>query len=541
MKNFFKTYWLILFLFISIFYSCNNEPKVKATEKPVEKVLVDTLKPEDLHRASIMPFDSTLINQFLEARPLFKEFTPDFHTFYRSNNFKYAWYDTKGLIETSSNLISHVLSLDLEGVDSTIPYREDFLKMINYNQPPNASNNSKPNIETELMLTGQYFNYAKKVWKGAANNATSVNWFLPVKKISYVGMLEKNLEEGDIRDNPGSIVSPQYTGLKKALAQYREIEKNASFTAIPELKKNTRFKLGDSSSLISLIKRRLLLLGDIKETDTTDIFDTVFVAAINNFKSRHGMKPDSVLSANMITELNVPLRKRIEQIMVNMERLRWIPVDTTDREFILVNIPEYMLHYYEKNKKTWDCGVVVGTPMTETVIFTSNMTYIVFSPYWYVPPSILRKEVLPGMKRDKSYLAKHNMEWNGGNVRQKPGKSNSLGLVKFIFPNSNNIYLHDTPSKSLFEKDDRDFSHGCIRVSKPVDLAMRILRGDSSWNEQKILKAMNAGAERTVVLKNPIPVYIGYFTSFIDSKGRVNFRKDVYKRDQKLMDLLTKN
>jgi murein L,D-transpeptidase YcbB/YkuD len=197
-----------------------------------------------------------------------------------------------------------------------------------------------------------------------------------------------------------------------------------------------------------------------------------------------------------------------------------------------------MLHYYENEKKVWECNVVVGKTMTKTVVFNGNIKHVVFSPYWYVPPSIINKEVKPGMRRNPNYLAAHNMEWNGGNVRQKPGPRNSLGQVKFIFPNSNNIYLHDTPSKNLFKEDERAFSHGCVRVAKPRDLAMRILRHQPEWTPEKIDAAMNAGTERFVPVKENLPVYIGYFTAFVDTDGELNFRKDIYARDARLYSML---
>src|SRR5690606_34507668 len=206
----------------------------------------------------------------------------------------------------------------------------------------------------------------------------------------------------------------------------------------------------------------------------------------NRFKQRHGLHPDSVISKDMIVQLQVPVADRIRQIMVNLERQRWIPVDASTDELILVNIPEYRLHYFQGGKHVWQCDVVVGAVMNKTVVFSGNMQYVVFSPYWNIPQSIINKEIKPGMARNRNYLARHNMEWNGGKVRQKPGPKNSLGLVKFLFPNSNNIYLHDTPSKSLFSRQDRAFSHGCIRVSQPRELAIRVLAQDSTWTPEKI-------------------------------------------------------
>jgi murein L,D-transpeptidase YcbB/YkuD len=182
--------------------------------------------------------------------------------------------------------------------------------------------------------------------------------------------------------------------------------------------------------------------------------------------------------------------------------------------------------------------VVVGAVAHNTVIFNGNMKYIVFSPYWNVPPSILRKEIIPGIKRNKNYLANHNMEWNGGAVRQKPGPRNSLGLVKFLFPNSYNIYLHDTPSKSLFNESKRAFSHGCIRLSEPKRLAEYLLRNDPAWSEASITKAMNSGKEKYVTLKQTIPVFIGYFTAWVDHDGKLNFRDDIYGHDKEMAEHL---
>ena len=175
------------------------------------------------------------------------------------------------------------------------------------------------------------------------------------------------------------------------------------------------------------------------------------------------------------------------------------------------------------SEAAWTCGVVVGKPMTKTVIFSGNMKYVVFSPYWNVPTSIINKEVKPGMARNKNYLASHNMEWNGGHVRQKPGPKNSLGLVKFLFPNSNNIYLHDTPSKSLFAEDKRAFSHGCIRVAQPKDLAIRVLRQYPEWTPEKIDAAMHAGKEQYVTLKQNYSCLYWIFYSIYGCRWATEF------------------
>jgi L,D-transpeptidase YcbB len=407
-----------------------------------------------------------------------------------------------------------------------------------HNSDPQATVDKKPRIDVELMLTGQYFNYAKNIWGGKlSDDLKKMNWYLPKKNLSYAALLEKNISKPSLAETEAVI--PQYSAMKNELARYKEMEKKGTETVVPSIKKP--MKPGDSASVISYVRKRLYELGDLREDNGSNEFDPALTDAVNQFKTRHGLKSDSIITGVMIADLNVPIKKRIEQMMVNMERFRWIPVDIVGGEYILVNIPGYMLYYYEDGKIVWDCSVVVGTPMNKTVIFTGNMQYIVFSPYWYIPKSILNKEIIPGIRRNRNYLARHGMEWNGGKVRQKPGPSNSLGLVKFLFPNSNNIYLHDTPSKSLFGEDQRAFSHGCIRVSKPKELALRILRYDSSWNEEKVTRAMNAGVEKYVTLKKKIPVHIGYFTAFVDRNGLVNFRKDIYQRDASMLNLLMQN
>ncbi|RYD91632.1 MAG: murein L,D-transpeptidase, partial [Sphingobacteriales bacterium] len=236
------------------------------------------------------------------------------------------------------------------------------------------------------------------------------------------------------------------------------------------------------------------------------------------------------------------LTDRIRQLVVNMERSRWLPV-SLEGDYLAVNIPEYKLHVYHADSLLWSCNVVVGQDVHKTVIFYGEVKYVVFSPYWNVPPGILNKEVIPGMKRDPNYLSKHRMELTGYSgglpvVRQKPGAANSLGLVKFLFPNSYNIYLHDTPSKSLFGETARAFSHGCIRVAEPAKLADFLLKDRAEWDTLKIDRAMHAGKEQYVTLKKTVPVFIAYFTAFIDREGRVNFRKDIYQRDEKLAGMI---
>ena len=253
----------------------------------------------------------------------------------------------------------------------------------------------------------------------------------------------------------------------------------------------------------------------------------------------------------MVAALNIPLDYRINQIAMNMERWRWLPRDLGDR-FMLVNIPEMRLDVFESEKVALTMRVVVGKQDTPTPIFNDEMTHLVFSPYWNVPDSIAQGETLPAVISDPGFLQRTNMEVvdKAGNAvdpatvdlndptayrfRQKPGADNSLGLVKFMFPNQFNVYLHDTPADSLFERAARSFSHGCVRVEDPVALAQYVLRDQPDWSADRIREAMEAGTEKHVKLKSPIPVFLGYWTARVRPDNTVQFRKDVYEVDGKL-------
>lgn len=517
--------------------SCNSSTGKRADADTMPPKPATAVTPGSFNANSGIPLDSSRIGKFLADNPVFAEFKTHFDTFYRTNNYNYVWYNNKGLIETAGALMAALNEIEQQGVTGRIPYKDSIEQLMH--SATETGPNARPNITTELMLTGQYFLYAKKIWEGAlSSKADSMNWYLPRKKLSYTALLENNLKDSTIASLAGPpAVRAQYEGLKKALARYRQVEKNGSEIEVPLLKGKSTIRVNDSAAVVAAVRQRLYQLGEVATPDSGTVFDSALAAVVSNLKERYGQKASYTIDNALINALNVPAKTRAGQLMVNMERLRWIPGDTA-REFILVNIPEYRLIYYENAKPVWGCGVVVGTPMTKTVIFSGDMRYVVFSPYWNVPTSIINKEIKPGMARNSNYLARHNMEWNGGRVRQKPGPRNSLGLVKFLFPNSNNIYLHDTPSKSLFNETNRAFSHGCVRVAEPKELAIRVLRQYPEWTPEKIEEAMHAGREKYVTLKRTIPVYIGYFTAFMDANGQVNFRPDVYKRDDALLQML---
>ena len=278
---------------------------------------------------------------------------------------------------------------------------------------------------------------------------------------------------------------------------------------------------------------------------------------MKRFQRRHGLEPDAVVGRAVAAEMNVPADARVRQIALNLERWRWLPNRLGDRH-LLVNIPEYRLEVWEGNRVPLTMRVVVGKKDTPTPIFADDMTYVVFSPYWNVPPDIVKNETVPSALRDPAFLQRTNMEVldkSGKPVdpsdidldavgdyrfRQRPGSSNSLGLVKFMFPNQYNVYLHDTPADSLFARATRSFSHGCVRVEQPDKLAEYVLGDQPEWTAERIAEAMHAGTEKTVKLARALPVYLGYWTARVSADGIVQFRDDLYGIDARQMTLLTR-
>lgn len=519
----FRIYFIGMLLCGSLLLiKCNNKsPKLSADFE----LKLDKPDPE------LKPFDSTSVAPFFKKFPELEVYKSDVLMVYRRHQFNYLWHDSKGRKETAEVLYNRINSIAADGILQKVPYKDAFDVMLH--------ESADTNLTIELLLTSYYFFYTDKVLAGIdQKKREEMGWFLKRESTSYVSYLDTLLA------NPGLVnketqLNKQYYLLKDALQQYQQIEKNGGWDSIRLPEKFKSLKLKDSSALIQEVRKRLFISGDLKENSQSPVFDENLSNGISNFQKRHGFVVDKTIGKKTIAAMNVSVGDRIKTIIINMERCRWIsPNISKDKEYIVVNIPAYHLIYIKNDSIALQSDVVVGTTMHQTVIFSGMMKYIVFSPYWNIPQSIIKNEVLPGIQKNSNYLANHNMEWNNGQVRQKPGVRNSLGLVKFIFPNSNNIYLHDTPSKSLFQRETRAFSHGCIRVAKPKELAETILSNDSNWTPTKITEAMNRGTEKWYPLKNEIPVYIGYFTAWMGRDGQVSFYDDVYKRDVQLASLL---
>ena len=488
---------------------------------------------------SKMSFDSTRLTPFFNNFPDLKRYENQVRSFYSKRKYTYAWFDDGRLIEQANNLAGRTSNLENDGLSQTLPYQGVLDSLLH--EMNSDADKLHPDITLELMLTSQYFGFSKLAWQGLSKSAVdSSGWYVPRKKVAYDAYLDSLLRvpaKNTITKEP---VYRQYELLRKYLAKYRALEGLHDW--IPLKKSIVSLRQGDTSADLARLKARLLRLDFFQGDTLNHAFDKNLAMSLALFQGRNGLDTTGRLNKETLAALNVPLKSRIRQIAVNMERSRWLPV-TLNSDYISVNIPEYKLHVYHADSLLWSCNVVVGQAFHQTSIFYGKIKYVVFSPYWDVPPSIVRAEILPGIKRGNQYLARHQMEVTGHSdglpiVRQKPGPANSLGLVKFLFPNSFNIYLHDTPTKSLFKESSRAFSHGCIRVMEPGKLAAFLLQYDKQWNPAKISLAMHAGKEQYVTLQHKVPVFIAYFTAFVDRSGALNFRKDIYNLDAKLADML---
>lgn len=483
--------------------------------------------------------DSTAMEKFIAQKKLPDSVSRRMRSFYNARNYQFAWFSSDGLTEQALafwNLHDYVTTYedDTSLRDKALQKRMDALIAAD-DLSVNSSDASYQN--TELTLTQHFIEYVQSNYEKGYVKRKEMERFIPVKKEDPMATADSLLNKKHKDDKYFENVSQPYKALKDQLSRYYAIAKNGGWPQITTAKKS--LKKGMSDPVIPVIKKRLELTGDMPGTDTSRVFNDSLVTGIQSFQTRMGYKPDGVITAQLIRDMNVPAEKRVEQILMNMGRMRWMPEASGNGQLIVVNIPEFVLHVYEGKQKAFDMNVVVGKEGHNTMIFNGDLNQIVFSPYWNVPPSIVKKEILPKMEANPNYLASQEMEQTGTEgglpvIRQLPGEKNSLGRVKFLFPNSFNIYFHDTPAKSLFAQDKRAFSHGCIRLSDPVKMANYLLRDNPEWTPDKIEDAMNSGHEQYVKLKKPVPVLITYYTAWVDDNGQLNFRDDIYSHDQKL-------
>jgi murein L,D-transpeptidase YcbB/YkuD len=483
-------------------------------------------------------------------------------TFYSRRNFQAAWVEKAKPGPQIEALIQSLREAEQEGLDPqlyNVSMIEERHREASKGFLTDKGFDPREAGALDVWFTYLYMKYASDLADGLSDlSRADKTWKITTEKLDPLQHLEKALTENRISESLRELMPqvPEYQRLRTVLAKYSTLKSQGGWLTVPP---NLKLKPGQRSPHLSTLATRLAATGDYQGTlppdGQTAVYEENLVEAVKVFQRRHGLVDDGVITPAVAAEMNVPVDHRIAQIQMNMERWRWLPRNLGSR-YILVNIPEMRLDIYEGEQPTLTMKTVVGKEDTPTPIFNDEMTHIIFSPYWNVPPSIAQEETLPAVLNDRGFLARNNMEVvdaSGNRVdpgsvdlsnpeayrfRQRPGADNSLGLVKFMFPNQFNVYLHDTPADSLFARATRSYSHGCVRLEQPVALAQYVLRDQPEWTAERIEQAMHAGEEKHVRLKAPIPVYLGYWTARVRPDDTVQFRRDVYGTDGRLTALL---
>jgi L,D-transpeptidase YcbB len=534
MKNFF----LYTVLISSLFAACQNSETSQKESEEKKNISKRDYSINKSNSYSDLFLDSMAMEKFIASKKIPDSLARRIRSFYNTRNYQFAWFSSDGMNEQTYafwNLHDYVTTYDNDTSlkDKKLQKKMDAL-VAEESLSPTASADY---INTELTLTEHFIKYILNNYEKGYVKRKEMERFIPLKKEDPLALADSLLNKKHKDDKYFEDVNAPYKALKDQLGKYYNIAKAGGWPQITAAKKS--LKKGVSDPSIPIIKRRLEITGEMVGKDSSQVFNDTLENAVRTFQTTMGYKPDGVITAQLIKDMNVPAIERLKQILLNMGRMRWMPTEPNGR-LIIVNIPEFVLHVYENKKRAWDMNVVVGKEGHNTTMFTGDLNQVVFSPYWNVPPSIVQKEILPKLASNPDYLASQNMEQTGTDengvpkIRQLPGANNSLGRVKFLFPNSFNIYFHDTNAKGLFEKDKRAFSHGCIRLAEPEKMAQYLLRDQPEWTPEKIEEAMNSGNEKYVKLKDPVPVIITYYTAWVDENGQVNFRDDIYSHDQTL-------
>jgi len=433
-------------------------------------------------------------------------------TFYARRNYALAW--------TSGDVAAL-----LHGIDAA---RDDGLDPAAYHRAALARTRDAADID--LLATDAFCLLAAHLQQGRVEPELLLPAWCREPNIDAAAVLQSALDAHAV-DVALQRLAPRaeaYRTLKKALAEYRGIERAGGWSAMPA---GPPLRRGDRGPRVAALRRRLGLAS-------SDEFDEALDRAVRDFQAHHGLDVDGVAGAATLHELDVPVAARIEQIAVNLERWRWLP-DVLGASYVVVNIAAFRLQAFENGRAVVTMRTVVGKEFTKTPFFAARITDVVINPPWNVPESIAKKELWPKQRRDGRFFAREHLEvTRDGRLRQPPGPWSSLGRLKFNMPNSHDVYLHDTPAKSLFDLSVRAFSHGCIRVERPLDLAAWLLRAQPEWNIEALQAAIVGGAEQSIVLRGSEPVYVLYWTAFVADDGVVAFQPDIYGRDAVLVRAL---
>lgn len=491
------------------------------------------------------------------------------HRFYGERNFEPAWVKDLKLPEIAYEMRYEIGQAKFDGLNPNDYHFQAINAYFDLYESAKKGGEKMNAIDlaaVDVLLTDAYIMLSSHLFLGKVDpESLKTTWSIQrnVPELMIDRKLSAAIQSGSLRASiegyyPAfSIYKKMRDGLRQLFEEQKRFEKEPVATW-KNLKIDKSIKPGDSHNQMTEIRERLYFWGFLKPYQPVDdkMYDSLMIDGVKMIQKRFGMEPDGVIGQGTIHAFNQKPLDMIATASVNLERLRWFPDTIKDIELILVNTANFQLDFIQKLDTVLSSKVIVGKSYHSTPQFSALMSYIVFSPTWTVPTSITRNELVPKIKKDPRYLAKNNMKLLNSSgktvdpssidwakvsarsfpytVRQEPGENNSLGLVKFMFPNQNSVYIHDTPSRSLFEREDRALSHGCIRIQKPFDFAKILLSHDSNWTDEKIRTAMHQTKEQIVNLNRKIPVAIIYLTYWSDSRGNLYFRKDIYDRDSEI-------
>ncbi len=477
--------------------------------------------------------------------------------FYQARGSEPLWVTEEGATPEAFALAERLNTADMEGLDPGDYGAAAVHALLSSGLPDLLA-------QLELRLSRGAIEYAADLAGGRLEpRAVDPELFVYPRDLDKAALLERFADGEGVASIFQKLTpsGPAYAQLRAALAEARARAAGGEPPPVPD---GDTLDPGMRDFRVIPLRARLAATGDMTEAEAAigagdpSFYDPALAAAVKRFQARHGLDVDGRIGKNTLAAVNRSLRGRVQTLLLNLERLRWLSGPRPDRR-LEVNLADFTLSIFEGDIAVFDSRVVVGTPFNRTPVFRRDMTYLVINPYWNVPPSIAGKEMLPRIKKDPAYLTANNYEVLSGwsedaalldplsidwstvtasafpyKIRQKPGDGNALGRIKFMLPNEFSIYLHDTPSKALFQRSQRTFSHGCIRVARPLDLAAYLLEGQDDWTPETIQAAIDSGTRQIVSLARPLPVIIDYRTAWVDADGVVQMREDVYGRDRTL-------
>jgi murein L,D-transpeptidase YcbB/YkuD len=489
---------------------------------------------------------------------------------YQKQDYKPLWINEDGPVSETAQMVEAIRNSYKEGLNPENYYlkeTEDTLTRVSAGSGSGKLPNAELLAELDILLSNSFLQYSSDLLYGqVAPQRIDLELVFGERPLNLNTLLITAVKENKINETLAGLLPeyPVYGRLRAALEQYRKYEAEGGWKPIPI---GPKLRKGMRGRRVMALKERLVVTGELENSYLrNDVYDEALFEAVKRYQERNGLYVDGVAGDSTIESLNVPAEELVKRIMLSMERWRMLPQNMGNK-FVLVNIASYHLYAVENNRDALSMKIVVGKPKWNTPIFSEEMTHIVINPYWDIPPSIFKDDIAPLIRSDPDYMAERNIQAVGlsmdepdtadeaevasakeayinkvltGNyrLRQNPGPSNPLGRIKFLFPNKYSVYLHDTPNRGYFQRSRRNFSHGCIRVEKPVELAEFVLSSDPRWTIERIQSAIGKGTTQTVALPVQIPVYILYFTAWANQDGSVDFYKDVYGLDQVLQNAL---